>query len=364
MTIRINKPWLFAVAGLLAAALSGCGGGTAALPETPLEFGGIVDVESPDDPIYAKNNADTLENLLPKSANEFTPLTAVIKKTWGSGEDRGVTKSDGVAYIKSITGDDAGGFSVTFVVEGTKSVVQFHGNDDYDLDDTNFHKTVDGVNYEFWSYTDSFDEAPRNDGGPARDYFDVNGWWLESDTESYAYQGFSTYGVETDPANLPRGSATYVGWIYADVFEGSDPASRTSRTRVWSVLRLDTDFDRGKIAGKTDDLQVRFPEPDQAADDTRYRALKGNSIVISDGQIVKGKFAADWMGKDVNVVDKTIGGADGSIHGFKGKIVGAFYGPAAEEVGGVLNGNRATFTSAEGETVPEHIVLGGFSAER
>ena len=35
-----------------------------------------------------------------------------------------------------------------------------------------------------------------------------------------------------------------------------------------------------------------------------------------------------------------------SIRGFSGNMLGEFYGPAAEEVGGVLNGNRAVIATA------------------
>ena len=38
---------------------------------------------------------------------------------------------------------------------------------------------------------------------------------------------------------------------------------------------------------------------------------------------------------------------------------GGFYGPAAEEVGGLLNGSRAAT-----DTTPEQIVVGGFAAKK
>ena len=48
-----------------------------------------------------------------------------------------------------------------------------------------------------------------------------------------------------------------------------------------------------------------------------------------------------------------------TISGFEGTVIGEFYGPAADEVGGVLSGRRAATDS-----MPEQFLIGGFGGSR
>ena len=48
-----------------------------------------------------------------------------------------------------------------------------------------------------------------------------------------------------------------------------------------------------------------------------------------------------------------------TLHGFTGRIIGEFYGPAAEEAGGVLSGQRAAMGGAG-----EQFITGGFSTSQ
>ena len=82
---------------------------------------------------------------------------------------------------------------------------------------------------------------------------------------------------------------------------------------------------------------------------------EGNSLDISGGRIVGSRFTADWMGVDTD----TTSVPEDSVRGFSGAMFGEFYGPAAEEVGGVLNGGRAATA-----TTPEQHVTGGLNAGR
>ena len=54
---------------------------------------------------------------------------------------------------------------------------------------------------------------------------------------------------------------------------------------------------------------------------------------IEHGRIADGQFTATLTGVDTNADAAT----DQTVAGYEGDILGEFYGPAAEEVGGVLN---------------------------
>ena len=69
----------------------------------------------------------------------------------------------------------------------------------------------------------------------------------------------------------------------------------------------------------------------------------GNSIGISNGMIDAGGFNADWAASGpMNAARHE------TMSGFEGTMVGEFYGPAAEEVGGVMSGHRAADGSSPG----------------
>lgn len=82
--------------------------------------------------------------------------------------------------------------------------------------------------------------------------------------------------------------------------------------------------------------------------------MPGNSIDISSTMIDEARFGADWVGN--GPMDVSPGQ---TLHGFAGRIIGEFYGPAAEEAGGVLSGRRAAMGSAG-----EQFITGGFSASQ
>ena len=81
----------------------------------------------------------------------------------------------------------------------------------------------------------------------------------------------------------------------------------------------------------------------------------GNTFDISNGVITDSRFEADWVGNDTNAGSAL----EDSVRGFEGTMVGEFYGPNAEEVGGVLGGHRA----AAGD-LPALYLHGGFGAKK
>ena len=61
-----------------------------------------------------------------------------------------------------------------------------------------------------------------------------------------------------------------------------------------------------------------------------------SSFEIADGRIKDGQFTATLIGRDSDPNTSF----DESLRGFTGAILGEFYGPGADEVGGVVSAQR------------------------
>ena len=102
------------------------------------------------------------------------------------------------------------------------------------------------------------------------------------------------------------------------------------RYSVSGDLNLMADFDAGSLEGTMSDIRTRphrgswSPLPDTT------------SFEIGNGQIAGGQFTADLTGADTN----SAAALDDTLRGYEGSVLGEFYGPAAEEVGGVFTATR------------------------
>ena len=264
-----------------------------------------------------------LAELLPNSEIRFAPLTAALGRDY---QQTRVTVTDD-AHVKAISSDGDGGFLVTYVIGGEEQTVHFEA-DEYDTERPQYRKP-DGAP-QFWSYTNSFtrEEGNRNQGSTEFRYFDANGIWIRG-----GYQLFTTYGARTEADGFTADTATYAGRMYADSFPRDNP---NGRTRVSGSLNLTADFEDGTIEGRINRIWVLRPGA------SRYTALPYTTLFdIESGPIGSGQFTAILKGADTNA-DAS---ADQSVLGYEGDILGEFYGPAAEEVGGVLNAESDTHNS-------------------
>ena len=96
-----------------------------------------------------------------------------------------------------------------------------------------------------------------------------------------------------------------------------------------AAANLEANLDDGTISGRFDDFHI----PAWWTESGVAEPLEGNSIDIPDTAIEDARFAADWVGSGPMDAPPSR-----SLHGFTGTVIGEFYGPAAEEVGGVLSG--------------------------
>ena len=128
---------------------------------------------------------------------------------------------------------------------------------------------------------------------------------------------------------MPAGSAAYEGRMYADSWIKRNPA-RDRRQRMYGAIRIAANFDLGTLEGRI--IQIRGTAPG----DNMREAWPTSHFEISNGRIVNGQFTATLMGVDTDPEKPAVE----SLRGFSGAILGEFYGPEAEEIGGVLNATR------------------------
>ena len=300
---------------------------------------------SPHPPAYAMSDQDTLANLQPGGEGVFAPLSSVLRRA------RNVRfPDDGAAYVKSISGDGEGGFNMTWVIDGVESPVHFPA-DAYNPENFGFQHTDEAGDHHrsYWlfGWTDSLypeffpgTTEDRTDGSTQFDYLDLLGWGLYLGQDDSDLQGMLTYGVRTLPDSLPAGSVTWKGLMYANQY--NDAGTRLNRD---GVVTLEADLDDMTISGRIDGIHV----PAWASASGQNEPLEGSYIDIESGSIHDAVFAQQWTGH---------GPMSGeTMLGFRGALAGEFYGPSAEEVGGVLSGWRPSMNDS-----PDQHFIAGFGA--
>ena len=327
--------------------------------------GGLT--QSPQPPVYADSDTDTLASSLPSGETVFSPLSAAILLDHGG--EAATRPARGAFYVKSISGDGAGGFHVISVLDGEETPVHIEAGDHDDAAFGFVRVSEDEQSvYYLASWTGAFNEDPggpaatdRTDGSSEFDYLEL-GYWLHyigSDSagagpdavlQGEGHDSFVTYGMRTRPGNLPTGNATYEGRLTASWWgaEG-DPNTNLNDVHLQGALTLGVDFGDGTISGRVDTVAIPSWNSDSGGDEPV------GAISIAGTGIDEAQFVVDWVGENSD----TDAAPDRTLSGFTGTILGEFYGPAAEEVGGVLSGLRA----ATG-TTQERYLTGNFGASQ
>ena len=317
--LRTSTP--LAIAAMLA--LTGCSGGGGATTPMLKPATGLTASDHTPVPENASSANDTLAELLPTASNSFAPLSSSLRRDF----DNDTAAISDTFHIKSISSDGNDGFKVTYVIDGVEKTVDF-AERDYNAMDREYQKVIDGETYYLWSYTDSFNGDDKNLGSSEFDYFDANGSSVPGGNRTIV-----TYGARTAAGSMPGGTATYNGRMRADSYDNAagNIDNNTARTRINGLLTLTANFADATLGGRIFALRVRAPG---ASDYTRLPAT--TDIDISNGRIVDGRFTASLTGRDEDP-NAPLGS---SARGYYGDAYGEFYGPGAEEVGGVLNARR------------------------
>jgi hypothetical protein len=139
------------------------------------------------------------------------------------------------------------------------------------------------------------------------------------------------FGVETPATAVPtQGVAVYNdGYFRADAYR-QNSSSGDFRQRYSGSMQIVANFDMSSLNGRI--FSVRGSEPGSSD----RVSLPTSSFSITNGQISDGQFTATLTGmdNDLNVP------LNESVRGFMGEIVGRFFGPNAEELGGAVNASR------------------------
>ena len=179
------------------------------------------------------------------------------------------------------------------------------------------------------------DKRGRVRANPRFDHFDVKGWsyttWApgvdpagadfarDNVTASYVY---ALHGNQTPDGDVPTsGTGTYTGSMRALDFPTDDGVSSSNQaaTRYLGDVTLTASFGSSSVSGGFFNLES---QPGDRS--SNYAGVQGN--LTFDASVIGSKFTASNL----------TGTQD--IAGYQnGSVRGAFFGPAAEEAGGVFD---------------------------
>lgn len=331
----------------LMADLTGMDSGNNALLDTVLGFEGTVDGEfygPAAEEMAAVVNAESVAhnrvligNFHGKRANPRTfdgarvPLSAGVERDYPA---RRVHVTD-TATVTAIEGDGAGGFHVTYRVDGADQRVHLEASDFGSDPDFPSIYASEGENspYVLFDLSDSFAIS----GSPEFDHFNAQGWVVvayDANDDANVRIGTMVYGDRTEIADLPAGTASYTGRVYAFSYPSDNP-SHSAEGHLRGSLTLMADFANRGVSGRIHGIETRDVRTDP------YEASTGE-LAINNGAISGNEFTADVTGQL----------PPGS---FDGDMSGQFFGPAAAEVGGVWSGEY----TAPGDTVAVYGFIGG-----
>ena len=332
---EIQKSLLIVASVLFAVTLSGCGGSGGGGTAPPGDEPAAKRMPKVSPPL---EEADEEMRL---AGEAFAVRQAALRRDFG--DPPSTTKADESEFqVTKVSGDGNDGFHVTYTVAGGEERTVHFTAGDFEAGDCRnegcYYVENDGERFWLWNPTRSFAETPRVD------YFDVLAGSFPG-----GYRANFAYGIHTESTGLPAGTATYVGWMHADTYRSDDP-SNGQRVDVDGRLKLTADFAASTLGGRIDLLRTRSRDDD--GNRLPWKDLPDTTwFDISNGSIADAEFAADLTGMD--------GGADpalvDTVQGYTGEVLGGFYGPSAEEVGGVVHASS-----------PPHgrVMLGYLAGER
>ena len=322
------------------------GSGTSAMRENPIAASPAGDGQTPAvtieltpatgltpsmaAPVRAKDAGDTLANLLPNPTNRFAPLSSSLKLTLG-GTPRSEFSDE--VHVSAISSDGANGFRVTYVVDAEERTVHFRESD-WESDFSGIYsRELAGEGYEnarLWSQTDSFNGAEKDRGSTEFTYFDAIASSFYKGEEDADHLTYLTYGARTE-AMPATGTATWLGRMRAKIWDRNWDRENPDTTDLYGDLNLTVDIEEGVLAGHIGRLRTW-----DSSQNTWLPLPDSTGFEIDNGEMVDGQFTADLTGVDTDPSAPLYR----SMRGFEGDMLGEFYGPAAQEVGGVLNARR------------------------
>ena len=232
--------------------------------------------------------------------------------------------------VSSIQRNTGGGYDITYLIDGVERTAELLPEH---CDEVAGECTIPG--HSFWTMFTPVPGGGQLDLTTFMEYFTVghlNTNVTTTDGSDIQQRQMIVFGVETPAAAVPtQGEAVYSdGYFRADAYR-QDSSSGNYRQRYSGSMWIVANFDMSSLNGRI--FSVRGSEPGSS----NRVSLPTSSFTITNGQINSdGQFTATLTGMDSN---STVPFKE-SVRGFVGEIVGRFFGPNAEELGGAVNASR------------------------
>lgn len=209
--------------------------------------------------------------------------------------------------VTNVTSDNMGGWHVSFLIGGRQG---------------SLHLTSEHADPSSRQWENQFGDLYVNLGfAHDFDHFDIVRVFADYDGDEIS--GAYIHGDPTPAVDMPLGTAAYTGSLR---FPSFHTYFDTGQEEPWHAsvsgdITLTIDFADNGLTGSVDNVRIdpRGPAPRQAH--------PGTEFTISGGTIVQNAFSARAVGS-------------GYFSGFTGDVTGAFYGPDADEAGGVITAQR------------------------
>ena len=276
-------------------------------------------------PVFARDKTRTLKATLANPANVIPVLATTLAR------ERSGTELTDQFFVKSISRNASGEFVLDYVLFDEDHQVTIPNNGVDCPDGCNVN--VNGRTFSFWNHTDNDDDpASFEDGLGEYEYFASHR--VDYQPEDTQGRMWFVFGVRN--GNLPMGTATYHGELDTSTWETTDP-DRDRSQLISGTMRIVANFDMRALEGRVYRIRGR-----ERGDDVRS-IWPTSSFALTNGRIVNGQFTATLTGMDSDPNTPF----DESVRDFMGHVLGEFYGPNAEEVGGVVSATRDVAGTAD-----------------
>ncbi len=296
-------------------------------------------------PVFAASEADTVKSALVRAANGVPVLSTSMHRQWAPTSDARLNNA-GIFHVQSIRSDGSSVYTVRYVLDGVEAEVSFDESTDLDSGGYCCEITVGDVTHYLWSWTSD----PLSDHGEYR-YMDMLAYELyavdsETGADRDAGSFFFVFGTRTEAFPVV-GSAIYRGDFRARLVDPDAP-SWGDQWDMRGSVRLVANFDMSELQGRIDLIRVEAP------DNTSETSWPTSAFELSDVRMNDGQFTATLTGVDSDPA----AAFNASVRGFMGSVLGEFYGPNAEELGGVVAAER----DEDGDSTADRMLVGGLTA--
>ena len=294
-------------------------------------------------PVFATDATSTLKATLADPANVIPALSTTVARDLGDEQGTELIEE---FFVKSIRRNASGEYVVDYVLFDEDHQVTIPNNA---VDCTSACRvTVNGRPFSFWNATTNDDDmASFEDGLGEYEYFASHR--IHSQPEDTQGRLWFVFGVRNE--ELPMGTATYHGQLDTQTWKKADP-DRDLRLDISGTMRIVANFDMRALEGRV--YWIHGTEP---GGDTRS-TWPTSSFTLTNGRIVNGQFTATLTGVDSDPSTPL----DESVRDFMGHVLAEFYGPNAEEVGGVVSATRNVDGTADDRVL--YGFIGGRKTDR